>query len=350
MRWKPQALSPRLVDYACARRNNEGVDLDRLPPGDELWWRFAITAAIAPHDAESGFGYSRANQVLSYANGNVSVSIQRLYRGRIVLWGNTGDQQPRGTWNGIPGWATSDAVHASLKQAGATFLLWHARDGWESAMTHRGVVDVLAPVLSLDIDRATLVAARTGTISDDDLRGLGAEDPTHARALLCDAANNTAAPVQGTLRHLLASEIDAQMRMTPERDRLLPSRPVPLVRWAVAAKPPAGFTYIVRASRTGLIRTSTFIPPLPATHSRSLDAVLLNLYRDEAADHSGAWLFARVLFNGIQIHLDRAFDSVPAWASEAPPLEELAEEMGRRAPAWRPAWAQLLPHSGPGAV
>ena len=48
------------------------------------------------------------------------------------------------------------------------------------------------------------------------------------------------------------------------------------------------------------------------------------------------------------VRLDRAFDSWPAWyavqhAALGPTLEDLAWEMDQRAPAWRPAWASLLP-------
>lgn len=334
--------------------HNDNVDLDALPEADELWWRFAVHAAIGISDpAETRFTHDLDNQVLTYRDGTSQVSMQRLYNGRIVLWGRTSDAAVTGEWAGIPGWATSDAVHESLDEMGATFLLWHARDGWESATTDQDLADALAPVLEGAIDTDLVAAARSGSIHDDQLSSLGAVDLVLAHNVL-KAASGEAPPVQGTVRHLLALEIEAQMRRTRERDRLLPQRPVPLVRWTTVAKPPAGFTYAVRASSAGLIRMNDFVPRLPAESLRSLENVLAQLYVDEASEIGGCWLFARVRFNGVQAHLDRAFDSRPLWASQTPSLEELTAEMDRRDIAWRPAWASLLPptpnHSGHTAI
>ena len=71
-------------------------------------------------------------------------------------------------------------------------------------------------------------------------------------------------------------------------------------------------------------------------------------YHEEASTESGAWLFARVTFDGTLISFDRAFDSWPEWyrvvnPSEGPGLEDLAWEMGQRAEQWRPTWSRLLP-------
>lgn len=334
--------------------DNDRVDLDALPEADELWWRFAILAAVGIGNAsEQRFSHDPDNQVLTYSDGRSQLSMQRLYNGRIVLWGSTEGGEATGEWAGIPGWATSDAVHASLDKAGATFLLWHARDGWESATTDQELGSALAPVLDSPVDVAVIAAARDGSLGDDQLAALGATDVLLAHNVL-KAAAGEAPPVQGTIRHLLALEIEAQMRRTRERDRLLPQRPVPLVRWTTVAKPPPGFTYAVRASSNGLIRMNEFVPRLSEGSLRSLNQVLQQLYVDEATETGGAWLFARVRFNGVQAHLDRAFDSRPLWASQAPTLEELTAEMDRRDIAWRPAWASLLPptahHSGHTAI
>lgn len=319
------------------------MDLDALPDADELWWRFAILAAIGLSDPnENHFSYDSTSQVLAYHDGKLLLAMQRLYHGRMVLWGRAKNGEATGQWTGIPGWATSDAVHDSLDQMGATFLLWHARDGWESATTSPDLTGPMSIVLDADIDSVTITSARDDTLDDVGLASLGAADPALARKILREAAGE-APPVQGTVRRLLALEIEAQMRRTRDRDRLLPQRPVPLVRWATVAKPPGGFTYAVRASNSGLVRTNDFVPRLPSGSIQSLHNVLTDLYIDEASDVSGGWLFARVRFNGVQIHLDRAFDGQPLWSSLAPSLEELADEMSRRDPAWRPAWTLLLP-------
>lgn len=319
------------------------MDLDALPEADELWWRFALLAAVdLSRGGESAFSHDADQQVLGFVDGPLQLSLQRLYNGRMVLWGRTADSPTTDVWTGIPGWATSDAVHASLDRLGATFLLWHARDGWESASSEPNIAEAITPLLDATLDAALLTAARQGSVDDEQWTALGAGDPVVAQSVL-KAASGEAPPVQGTVRHLLALEIEAQMRRTRERDRLLPQRPVPLVRWTAVAKPPAGFTYAVRASRDGLIRTNDFVPRIPADAIRSLTRVLEQLAIDETTDAGGGWLFARVRFNGVQANLDRAFDSRPLWASQAPTLEELAMEMDRRDPAWRPAWASLLP-------
>lgn len=321
------------------------MDLDVLPDADELWWRFALVAAIGlSHTEDNHFSYDSTSQVLAYHDGDVRLAMQRLYHGRMVLWGRAESGNATGQWTGIPGWATSDAVHESLDQMGATFLLWHAHDGWESATTNPDIAGPMAIVLDAHIEPVTIASAKRGLLEAAELARLGAADPALAQKILNEAAGE-APPVQGTVRRLLALEIEAQMRRTRDRDRLLPQRPVPLVRWATVAKPPGGFTYAVHASSSGLVRTNDFVPRLPAGSIQSLHNVLTELYIDEVNETSGGWLFARVRFNGVQIHLDRAFDGQPLWSSQAPSLEELANEMSRRDPAWRPAWTLLLPPS-----
>ncbi|HEX7716425.1 MAG TPA: hypothetical protein VF416_03980, partial [Marmoricola sp.] len=76
----------------------------------------------------------------------------------------------------------------------------------------------------------------------------------------------------------------------------------------------------------------------------SLTNVLHELHRAEAGEESGAWIAARVRFDGTRISLDRAFDSLPVWCNGAgPTLRALSWEMQQRSPRWRPAWATLLP-------
>lgn len=349
-----QKFAAPITGKSLQWEDNGRVDLDALPEADELWWRFALLTAIGVSSpAEGRFTHDAENQVLTYSDGVSLVSMQRLYNGRMVLWGRARDAEATGEWTGIPGWATSDAVHDSLEEMGATFLLWHARDGWESATTDQDLSTALAPILGGIFEAELITAARSGSLDDDRLTRLGAADPILAHNVL-KAASGEAPPLQGTVRHLLALEIEAQMRRTRERDRLLPQRPVPLVRWTTVAKPPAGFTYAVRASDSGLVRMSDFVPRIPAESLRSLTNVLAQLYLDETTEAGGGWLFARVRFNGVQVHLDRAFDSRPLWASQVPSLEELTAEMDRRDIAWRPAWASLLPptpnHSGHTAI
>lgn len=320
------------------------VDLDALPDADEVWWRFAVASAVGISQGDDSFTHDPTNQVLTYNNGATFIAMQRLYRGRVVLWGRSDTSTPHGEWSGLPGWATSDAVYDSLERIGVTFVLWHARDGWESTAAVENIDDALAILVNNTIDPSTMATLRDGSAEDSTLVGLGAGDLAAARALLKNASGEAPA-VQGTVRRLLALEIEEQMRRTPDRDRLLPQRPVPLVRWSTIAKPPGGFTYAVRASAEGLVRTNDFVPRLAVESLTSLHNVLTELYLDEANTTSGGWLFARVRFNGVQVHLDRAFDGQPVWSAHAPSLEYLAHEMEHRDASWRPTWALLLPPS-----
>ena len=66
------------------------VDPDALPEADELWWRFAILAAVALSGRdEAPFHHDPESQVLSFTDGSSRLCMQRLYNGRMVLWGRT---------------------------------------------------------------------------------------------------------------------------------------------------------------------------------------------------------------------------------------------------------------------
>ena len=119
------------------------------------------------------------------------------------------------------------------------------------------------------------------------------------------------------------------------------------MQWSRINGPGVPFEYAVMAVRDRITPAPTNTR-LPAPAQRSLTNVLRNLHREEASEESGAWLFARVTSDGVVVRFDRAFDSWPAWyqvqhASQGPSLDDLAWEMGQRAPQWRPTWASLLP-------
>ncbi|MGE4425894.1 MAG: hypothetical protein AB7G37_05505 [Solirubrobacteraceae bacterium] len=66
--------------------------------------------------------------------------------------------------------------------------------------------------------------------------------------------------------------------------------------------------------------------------------------RDAERDpEAGAWLFVRVDVGPDGERIDRAYDHWPAWwTGPGPWRSHLQEELSRRGPAWRPAWASLL--------
>ena len=109
------------------------------------------------------------------------------------------------------------------------------------------------------------------------------------------------------------------------------------------ATPPRGFSFTVFADADTLAEVGGN-HRLPEQSRTSLLNLLRQLHGEEAGPESGRWLIARVRFDGINVHFDRRFDSRPVWfTADGPTLETLSAEMSRRTPAWRPAWARLLP-------
>ena len=151
----------------------------------------------------------------------------------------------------------------------------------------------------------------------------------------------------GSVRSRLRHQIHDQMRESSETDRMLMRRPPILVQWSRINGPSVPFEHAVLAVRRGF-RPCATNTPLPETAEHTLTNVLRSLHTEEASEDSGAWLFARVVSDGVVISVDRAFDSWPRWyptahVSQGPALEDLAWEMSQRQPQWRPAWASLLP-------
>ena len=145
----------------------------------------------------------------------------------------------------------------------------------------------------------------------------------------------------------LRDQIHGQMRDAVEADRMLMQRPPVLVHWSRINGPQLPFEYAVMVIRDRIVPAPTNTPMSELAVS-SLTNVLAALHRDEAAEESGAWLFARVSSDGVGVRFDRAFDSWPSWyevhhASDGPSLDDLAWEMAQRHQPWLPAWASLLP-------
>ncbi|WP_310964635.1 hypothetical protein [Nocardioides terrisoli] len=329
------------------------MDVDDLPEAERLWWVFATSTALARLRRDPTWSYDPAFHLLAHdASGGVRLRMQRIHHGRCVLWGTWPDASPSPLWTGVPGWATSDAVHDWLQRDGASFLAWEHRGEWDTATPEVDLAVPLAPLLDAQVPEALLTAAREGRVAPDDLAGLaGFSDPggTEAdlgeAAAVLSAARDDAPALQGTVRRLLATEIRTQMIAAVERDRVLPQRPVPLVRWARIATPPPDFQYAVH-QQDGRLVPALGNSPLAEQHRITLGNLLSRLHREEASAEGGSWLFARVRFDGVNVHFDRAFDSRPQWyEDEGPSLDTLWAEMAGRAPDWRPPWARLLPRS-----
>lgn len=324
------------------------MDVEELPHADDIWWPFAVRAALDTAAHRDTWRYDAAERLLRYDGPDgTRLRMQRLYGGRMVLWGTHPDPRRAAltSWSGIPGWATSDAVHGWLQRIGATFVLWHYRDGWDSATTGPQPDEPLALLLDNDdLPPRLLAAAAAGHATAEDLAPLldDATDPAPALALLT-AAHVDGPPAQGAVRMLLATEIQAQMRITQDRERNLPQRPAVVVRWARVAEPPPGFTFSMHQQDGGL-GPALGNSPIAEQFRLTLVNVFEQLHAEEASETSGAWLFARLSFDGRNVHFERAFDGRPWWyEDDGPTLRTLAAEMRRRSREWRPAWSGLLP-------
>ncbi len=316
-----------------------------MPDPGEIWWPFAVLAAIDRCLGRQEWTFDAGNHLLAHeGEDGGQIRVQRLYGKRTVLWGHSAGESPEPTsWSGIPGWATSDAIRHWLRQEGATLLAWHHHGEWDGATPHADAGTVLAPLLQADVPPRLVQRSRAGKVDIDDLRKvLGGSGVAERGLTVLREAMAEAHPVQGQVRSLLSNEIHAQMRQTRDRDRMQPQRPVALVRWARVADVPEHFRFTVRAERGRLIADPES-DALPAQFRTQLLNVLAQLHVEEASEKGGAWLFARVSCDGSRVSFDRAYDGTPQWYDDTPiPLDALAWEMSQREPSWRPAWATLL--------
>ena len=310
------------------------MEADDLASADDLWWSWAVLADAERLPEGATTELDTDEHVLHYRLGDSWTSMQRIGGGRAVLWGRVADATTDAVTlridvlAGAPDWASSDAVWRSIRATRAGFLAWYSRDGWDTSTTgmFEGVVDLLGPLLRAD--PRVVAAARAGDTGS---------------VLLKEAQGVAHVAAQGTIRNRLKVQIHRQMRDSAERDRGLPDRPTLLARWARVTEPRLPFEHVVLVDEGQLVPVGGPLP-LPEAAAQSLSNVLQSLHRDEAGDDSGAWLAARVRFDGARITLDRAFDTLPHWyAGPGPTLRALAWEMHQRARVWRPAWASLLP-------
>ena len=331
------------------------MDPERLPEPDDLWWSWVALAVLQralgptpPDGSRCGFDPEHRVVRLDLADGSW-LRLQRSLR-RHVLWGRSADAPPAppDARRDAPAWALSGAT----EEGRPTFLAWHAHGEWDSAVTvaDPGVEQLLRPLLSVDPRLAARVAA--GTLSADGLEAHLSRParPRDVRAAL-DLARAAASPAPllapGAVAVRLRDQVHRQMREAPEADRMLMQRPPSVVRWAAVHGPATPYEYAVMVRREQLV-PAVDSTRLPATARRSLMTVLQLLRGEESAADHGAWLFARVVSDGVVVDFDRCFDGWPSWwrathPSQGPALGDLTWEMQQRTPAWRPTWASLLP-------
>jgi hypothetical protein len=301
---------------------------------DDLWWSWAVVAASADVPEDLALALDEDEHLLSLDHRGGWLRMQRLRGGRALLWGRTSEGPvplhagPSDLLAGLPDWARSDAVRRSCDEQPPEFVAWYAHGEWDTNTTDRW--DDSLPLFDVmrTAPRELVRAARNGETDDP---------------LLVAARGAAPLTSQQSMRHRIATQIYDQMRDACEADRGLPDRPTLLVQWLRIAQPSYAFQHVVRVEE-GIVSTVHTVPRLTAETTRRLTGVLQQVYRNEAAEDAGAWLLARVVFDGARITLERAFDSLPGWFKADPPsLGALTWEMRQRTQRWRPAWASLLP-------
>jgi hypothetical protein len=346
------------------------VDVEELPPAEELWWALAVLAAAHAAHGRRGYRLDPEQSVLHRRHPSGAwFRMQRLGPRRAVLWGHDPESSvPASPWgevlDTVPEWVVTDAVAASLAEE-VGFLAWFAHDEWETtnalpedgsefllkAMREPDALGRRLRLLDLTADTGALGRvfheATRGELRESTLSALLPGAGHHARgvAVLRDAHGSADLQAQARMRARLHEQLRGQMRDAPEREQMLPRRPAMLVRWVHIASPPYPFDYVVHVESGQLVPASARTT-LPEQHRRTLHALLEQCYREESGQESGGWLFARVSYDGHQAALDRAFDGWPPWydaQGAGPSLAGLAWEMRQRAARWRPAWAQLVP-------
>jgi hypothetical protein len=309
------------------------MEADDLASADDLWWSWAVLADCRRLPEGASTDLDADDHVLHYRLDGSWASMQRIGGGRAVIWGRVAGAAKDAVSErldplaGAPDWARSDAVWRATRAERPGFLAWYSRDGWDTSTTGMfdGVVDLLGPLLRAD---PHAVAAAKSVTTDS--------------PLLQQAHGVAHVAAQGAIRNRLKTVIHRQMHDTPERDRGLPERPTLLARWARITEPPP-FEHVVLVDEGETVAARPDVRLSEAT-VRSLTNVLQELHGAEAEEESGAWIVARVRYDGHRIALDRAFDSLPDWyAGPGPTLRALSWEMQQRSPRWRPAWASLLP-------
>ena len=325
--------------------HNGGVEPDELPEADDLWWSWVALAALdrAAGARECRFDPDSLLLRLDGADGSW-LRMQRLHGSRAVLWGRSAlaPPSPADARRTTPDWALTEATG----ERRPTFVAWHVHGEWDLSVTSdEGVAQALRPLLTVDPRLVELVR------SDDlDAQSLApyahGTDLEEAVALVRDAGSEPRR-MPTSVRMRLRDQIHDQMRDTVETDRQRMRRPPVLVQWLRASGPSLPFEYAVMVVR-GRIVPSPGNTRIPEPVQRSLNNVLRALHQEEADEHSGAWLFGRVVSDGVVVGFDRAYDGWPEWyrtrhRDEGPALEDLAWEMRQRSPHWCPAWATLLP-------
>ena len=334
---------------ATGRRwpHNGPVEPEELPDAEDLWWSWVVLAALHRAVGDDACRFEPANLSLALDGTDGSwLRMQRSHGRRAALWGRSAMARPSASdpRQGAPDWALT----AATEKCHPTFLAWHAHGEWDTSApcNDEGAIHLLRPLLTVDPRAVELV--RTGGASRETLATWAHGDHLDEAVELIELAGAKASRrSQGVVEFRLRDQVHGQMRDADEVDRMLMQRPPSLVQWSRVNGPALPFEYAVMVLRDRVV-------PAPAnTHlsehaERTLTNVLASLHRDEATEDSGAWLFARVVSDGVGIRFERAFDGWPAWfqvqhGTDGPSLEDLAWEMDQRAPGWVPAWASLLP-------
>ncbi|MEO7350492.1 MAG: hypothetical protein ABIR34_07220 [Marmoricola sp.] len=324
------------------------MEPEDLPDAEELWWSWAVLAALHRAAGDDSCRFDPDELVLALDADGSWLRMQHSHGRRSALWGSSAValSSPYDARSAAPDWALTEAT----EERRPTFMAWYAHGEWDTSApgNDEGAIHLLRPLLTVDPRAVALV--RAGQASPETLAYYAhGEHLEEAVELVRLAGADAPRRSRGSVGFRLRDQIHGQMRDAVEADRMLMQRPPTLVQWSRVNGPGIPFEYAVMVMRDRVVPAPTNTS-MPEPALNSLRNVLGSLHRDESSDESGAWLFARVTSDGVVVRFDRAFDSWPAWyqvhhASDGPSLEDLAWEMSQRTQQWLPVWASLLPYS-----
>ncbi|MGW9351684.1 hypothetical protein [Nocardiopsis flavescens] len=145
--------------------------------------------------------------------------------------------------------------------------------------------------------------------------------------------------------------VEPVMRAGAELERPAPPETAPLRELSAALRGLAA-EHGGAVAYTVSVGEMSASPSLTAADGSRVDGSpglpVFELRRAEGHPERGRWFFLRVRATPEAVEVDRAYDHWPAWAGQdfaiggGAPVGDLAAEMDRRDPRWRPDWVWLL--------
>ena len=372
------------------------TDVDLPAPG-LLWTRWAAVSATYTALGRAGtwtvddLGAGRDDEDGSWAR------FALLAGRRAVLYGHqrehsatTASDPPLDLLTGAPDWLPWDTLAELAERERLGFVIWHESGRWSRVrypdglhdgmaemtgplLTGEGTISALARLGARPAAERFLAAAVRAEVTGAHLTDLLGEPP-HVDAALAVAARGGLVPGSAApriepgrrppmrrVRRLSQGEHDRLVWSAMQDAAELP-RPAPpttgeldtLISW-LQDRAPRGdgrCTLLAYADATSFSEQPGENPPADRPDEeryaafRRLTELVRALRRAESDPRYGRWLFLRVETSATGVHVERRYDSWPAWWHDdgvsGPWRTNLQEEMDGRLPPYRPSWVTLL--------